>query len=223
MQELERIHIFGAAGCGSSTLGWALARRLRFQHLDLDDFHWHPTTPPFQRKRTSPERLRLLSEATTSSNQWVLSGSLAGWGDALISRFDLVVFLYVPTEVRLARLQRREQARFGTAIDPSGAMYAQHQAFLRWAAGYDPGLSGGRTLRADAAWLGYLPCPLMVLIGEDKVEEQIDRILLFWQTQAHEPMNCRHTTAEVFAMIQDSIAYFRWKTFSLDGSRDIPT
>ena len=28
MRPLERVHIFGAAGCGSSTLGWALAQQL---------------------------------------------------------------------------------------------------------------------------------------------------------------------------------------------------
>ena len=59
MRPLERVHIFGAAGCGSSTLGWALARRLGFQHLDTDDVCWRPTTPSFQRKRTTPEQLRL--------------------------------------------------------------------------------------------------------------------------------------------------------------------
>ena len=69
MRPLERVHIFGAAGCGSSTLGWALARRLGFQHLDIDDFYWRPTTPAFQAKRTTPERLHLLLEATTSSHQ----------------------------------------------------------------------------------------------------------------------------------------------------------
>ncbi len=39
MRPLERIHVFGAAGCGASTLGWTLARRLAYQHLDSDDFH----------------------------------------------------------------------------------------------------------------------------------------------------------------------------------------
>ena len=184
MRPLERVHIFGAAGCGSSTLGWALARRLGCQHLDSDDLYWLPTTPPFQRKRTTPERLRLLLEAMKSSCQWVLSGSVAGWGDALIPNFDLVVFLYVPTDIRLARLRHRERARFGAALDPDGAMYGQHQAFLRWAAGYDLGLSGGRTLWADATWLGYLPCPTMCLIGECGTAEQIDRVLSFWEVSS---------------------------------------
>jgi adenylate kinase family enzyme len=212
MRPLERVHIFGAAGCGSSTLGWALAQRMACQHLDLDDFHWLPTTPAFQSKRPTPERVRLLSEATTFSPQWVLSGSIAGWGDALIPSLDLVVFLYVPTDIRLARLKQRERARFGTALDPGGLMHDQHQAFLRWAAGYDPGLSGGRTLWADTTWLSYLPCPGMILIGEHGTAEQVSRILSFWHTQAHEPLNSQHSTAEVFAMIQDRIACFREET-----------
>jgi adenylate kinase family enzyme len=222
MRPLERVHIFGAAGCGSSTLGWALAQRMACQHLDSDDFHWLPTTPAFQMKRPTPERVRLLSEATTFSPQWVLSGSIAGWGDALIPSFDLVVFLYVPTEIRLARLQRRERARFGAALDPGGQMHNQHQAFLRWAAGYDPGLSGGRTLWADAIWLGYLPCSVIVLVGEYETADQIDRVLSFWHTQAHEPLSSRHTTAEVFAMTQDSIACYREDTVGSTWSRDLP-
>ena len=206
MRPLERVHIFGAAGCGSSTLGWALARRLACQHLDSDDLYWLPTTPPFQRRRTTPERLRLLLEAMKSSCQWVLSGSVAGWGDALIPNFDLVVFLYVPTEIRLARLQSRQRARFGAALDPDGAMYGQHQAFLRWAAGYDPGLSGGRTLWADATWLGYLPCPVMCLIGECGTAEQIDRVLAFWEAHAHQPEGSSLSTPKIIASILNRVA-----------------
>jgi adenylate kinase family enzyme len=209
MRPLERVHIFGAAGCGSSTLAWALARRLAYRYLDTDDCLWFPTTPPFQKKRTTPERLRVLNEATASAQRWVLSGSIAGWGDAVIPSLNLVVFLYVPTEVRLARLQRREHSRFGAALDPGGAMYDQHQAFLRWAAGYDAGLSGGRTLLADATWLGYLPCPIMVLVGECGTKDQIERLLAFWQTRAHQPEASHPSTAEIIATIRDGIACFR--------------
>ena len=36
---------------------------------------------------------------------WVLSGSLEGWGDSIIPLFDLVVFISAPNEVRLQRLR----------------------------------------------------------------------------------------------------------------------
>jgi hypothetical protein len=100
-------------------------------------------------------------------------------------------------------------------------MHGQHQAFLRWATGYDLGLSGGRTLRADITWLSYLPCPVFCLFGECEVAEQIDRVLSFWHTQAHEPPRSRHTTAEVVTMIRDSIACFQQTTSGSACSRDI--
>ncbi len=43
----RRVHIFGASGAGTSTLGRALADRHRLVHLDTDDFYWMPTDPPF--------------------------------------------------------------------------------------------------------------------------------------------------------------------------------
>jgi hypothetical protein len=73
----------------------------------------------------------------------------------LIPTYNLVVFLYVPAEVRLARLRTREQERFETAIEPKGSMYEQHQSFLQWAAGYDMGTSR-RTLETGAKWLAQL-------------------------------------------------------------------
>jgi hypothetical protein len=153
-----------------------------------------------------PERLRVLIEATASAQRWVLAGPIAGWGDALIPSLDLVVFLYVPTEIRLARLQRREQSRFGAALHPGGVMYDQHQAFLRWAAGYDPGLSGSRTLRADATWLGYLPCPVVCLMGECGRAEQVSRVLAFWEAHARQPQVSRLPTSQIIAAVLDGVA-----------------
>jgi adenylate kinase family enzyme len=176
MRVLERVHIFGTAGCGSTTLGRALACELECQHLDVDDVYWLPTIPPYQTKRAAAERIRMLEVATHWTTNWVLSGSIVGWGDALIPTYDLVVFLYVPAEVRLARLCTREQERFGTAIEPKGSMYEQHQSFLQWTAGYDMGTSG-RTLETDVNWLAQLNCPVMPMTGERSICDQVSHIL----------------------------------------------
>jgi adenylate kinase family enzyme len=178
MRALERVHIFGAAGCGSTTLGRALACELECQYLDVDDVYWLPTIPPYQTKRVAAERIRLLEVATHWTTSWVLSGSIVGWGDALVPTFDLVVFLYVPAEVRLARLRAREQERFGSAVEPNGSMYEQHQAFLQSAAGYDTSTSG-RTLETDATWLAQLNCPVMSMKGECSTCDQVSHILSF--------------------------------------------
>ena len=179
MHRLRRVHITGAAGCGVTTLGRALARRIGGKHFDTDDFCWLPTVPPFRKQREIPERLKLLEDALRGSDRWVLSGSLTGWGDALIPHFDLVVFLYAPTEVRLKRLRARERERFGDALDPGGEMHEQHQAFLAWAAGYDEGRSEPRTLRTHEALLSALFCPIMRLDGVLPTEEQVRQVLSF--------------------------------------------
>ncbi len=82
MGSWERVHIFGAAGCGSSTLGRALAQRLEYQHVDADDVYWLVTVPPYQTRRAAAERVRMLEDASRWARHWVLSGSIVGWGDA---------------------------------------------------------------------------------------------------------------------------------------------
>ena len=41
---MQRIHILGASGSGTTTLGRALAERLQCRHFDTDDYFWLPTT-----------------------------------------------------------------------------------------------------------------------------------------------------------------------------------
>ena len=89
----RRIHITGASGAGTTTLGKHLANALRCVHFDSDDFYWLPTDPPFQTKRDMPERILLLQDSLSGNDDRVLSGSLVGWGDPLISLFTAVVFI----------------------------------------------------------------------------------------------------------------------------------
>jgi hypothetical protein len=109
----------------------------------------------------------------TVHDSWVVSGSLCGWGDVAIPLFELVVFLWIPYEVRMARLRRRELARFGERILPGGDMYEVSQAFLAWAASYEEGGVDIRSRRRHEHWLGTLPCPILAFEGAYTIEEQL--------------------------------------------------
>ena len=87
---MVRLHITGAAGAGTTTLGSALAAALEIQQFDTDDFYWSPVDPPFSQKRAVEERHRLLDAALAEANSWVLSGSISDWGNPLIPRFDFL-------------------------------------------------------------------------------------------------------------------------------------
>jgi adenylate kinase family enzyme len=174
---LQRIHITGASGAGTTTLGERLAKKLGCAHFDTDDFYWLPTEPPFRTKRDRRERLQMLSVALNRNDQFVLSGSLDGWGDPLIPLFSAVVFLETPTNVRLARLQRREALRFGErAIEPGGKHHDQHREFLDWATSYDHGGMAGRSRLRHEAWLAQLCCPVIIARGDQPLEQLLGEI-----------------------------------------------
>lgn len=171
----QHIHIFGASGSGTTTIARILSGKLGFNHFDTDDYFWMPTDDPFTLERTVPERLRLLNDDLSSCDRWILSGSLAGWGDSLIPYFDLIVFVYVPQENRLERLRKREYERYGDRILPNGERHDQMNEFLEWAAAYDAGTRNGRSLPRHEAWLANLECPVLRIIN-DVLEDSVDTV-----------------------------------------------
>lgn len=172
-----RVHIVGAAGSGTTTLGRALAEKLGCPHFDTDDYFWLPSTPSFQHVRERAERQALLGADLTRHAGWTLSGSLCGWGDVFIPLFELVVFLWAPPEVRLARLRARERARYGAAIEPGAPLHDRYEKFIRWAASYDEGLDvPERCRRLHDDWLAGLPCPVVRFLDTAPTDEHLERL-----------------------------------------------
>lgn len=164
MKPINVIHIFGASGAGTSTLGRAVSERFGYVHMDTDDYYWFPTDPPFQQSRPVPERLTRM-RADMNGKRCVVSGSLCGWGDSLRADFGLVIWLQTPTPIRLKRIREREYQRFGDRIRAGGDMYEQHQRFLEWAAGYDTGNTSTRSWELHRQWLEQIHCVKLVLSG----------------------------------------------------------
>lgn len=162
----DRIHIFGASGSGTTTLGAATADRFGHTHLDVDRFFWIPTDPPFSTMREIPARQAMLAEALDANPRWILSGSLCGWGDIFISRFELAVFLHIPHEVRIARILSREHERYGDKINPGGPLHSHHLEFIEWARKYDTADESMRSLVLHEKWIATLPCRCIRLEGD---------------------------------------------------------
>lgn len=173
----RRIHIFGASGSGTSTLGRMLSERLAIPWFDVDDYYWQ-SDPPYTAKRTIDERLALLRADLDQSESWTLSGSLDGWGDPLRARFALVVFLEVPTSERIRRLRARESARFGaSAVAPGGWFHKNHEDFVAWASRYEHNDLEGRSRRRHEAWIPTLTCPVLRLDGQQPLSELVERVV----------------------------------------------
>jgi adenylate kinase family enzyme len=75
---IHRIHILGASGSGTTTLGRALAERLQCPHFDTDDYFWLPTDPPFTHQRERTQRQRLLMDDLTAHDSGLYQGRSMG-------------------------------------------------------------------------------------------------------------------------------------------------
>ena len=161
------ILITGASGSGTSTLAAALAEAMHARFLDTDDYFWLPGDPPYQQKRPKNERGALLIKDLHTGDDAVVAGSVIDWGADIENAFDLIVFLYLPTDIRLARIKVREENRYGK-VDP---------AFLVWAAQYDAGTAEGRSLEGHRRWLRDRTCEVLYLEGDYSVEQRLQKVL----------------------------------------------
>lgn len=172
-----KLHVFGASGSGTTTLGRALAERLRTAHFDVDQYYWRPTDPPFTTKHPPDVRVERLALDLAGFPAWVLSGSMCGWGDAFAAQFTLAIYLWIPAELRMRRLAAREAERHGARVDSDGDMHAQSQEFLAWARRYD---SAGLEQRSRALhdwWMRALPCPVLRIERDAPLQTWVDVVL----------------------------------------------
>lgn len=173
-----KLHIFGASGSGVTTLGQLLAQKLGLKYFDSDDYFWRKTDPPFTKRRKPDERNQLIAKDIHETENWILGGSIIHWGDNLFPNFDLIIFLYLPKEIRLERLQKRELERYGEIIYSDEIRAKQFNDFIAWATDYDnnTGLAN-RTLKAHKKWLTQAKSPVLEIVGNQTLDEKYLLIL----------------------------------------------
>ncbi len=172
-----KIHLLGPSGSGTTTLGRELARRLGIPHLDSDDVFWEETDPPFSRRRGRAEREGLLSEFVARSPAWIISGSALEWGDILLEKADLMIWLHLDARVRIQRLIARERERFGKRIDEGNDMHENHREFLQWAERYDTAGMEQRSLASEGKWLEGARGRVLRLDGGESIQTLADSVM----------------------------------------------
>ncbi len=163
------IFVVGLNGCGKTTLGRALAERLGWQRLDVEDYYFPDMTVPYANPRPEDEVRRRMLEDIRAGGDFVLSSVSADLGDAIREHCVLAVWLRAPKALRMARIEQRELARFGARVLPGGDMYESQRRFRAFAEGRDESIVS-RSLAA-------LDRPVLTLDASLPVGENVARIL----------------------------------------------
>ncbi len=172
-----KIHILGASCAGATTLGEALSARLNIPFFDTDQFFWEKSAIPYTIKRDPVLRNQMLKDELNQTESYIVSGSLVSWGEEWKQMFSLAVFLYLPKEIRLERLIKREIERYGNNIYDDLQRHQLFLEFIDWASKYDDRSFTGRNIGIHETWLADVKCPVIKIEGDTTVAERLRHVL----------------------------------------------
>lgn len=98
----RRVAVYGPTGCGKTSLGAEVARRLGIPHLDLDHVHWRPG---WQENPRDQFREDVAAWLDARPNGWVCTGNYTSIvGDLVMARADTILWLRLPFPIVFWRL-----------------------------------------------------------------------------------------------------------------------
>ena len=159
------IAIIGANGSGKTTLGAALAKTLQFNHMDIEDYAFKPSSVPYSAPRTKEETQELLLKDIRHYKKFILSSVNGDFDSEINSFYKYVIYLKAPLEIRMKRVKQRAFNQFGDRMTKGGDLYEQEQKFFQYVK--------TRTMEKTEDWLKTVTCPIIFLDGTKPIEQNI--------------------------------------------------
>ena len=169
------IVICGLNGTGKSTLGKALAEKLHFHFIDIENLYFPKTNPNYiyASPRTREDVAeRLLCEIRTYKN-FILASVKGDYGEELYSFFQCAIMLDVPRDIRLQRVKDRSFQKFGNRMLSGGDLFEQEEKFFR--------LVESRNEDTVEEWVKSLKCPVIRIDGTKPIDENTNFIMELMQ------------------------------------------
>lgn len=165
------IILCGLNGAGKSTLGKALAEKLDFHLLDIEDVYFPKTNPdyPYASPRTRDEVEKILLHEMKMHENFILSSVKGDYGEDIYSFFQYAILLDVPRDIRLERVKERSFQKFGSRMLSGGDLYEQEEKFFR--------LVASRDENTVEEWVKFLRCPVIRIDGTKPIDENTNVIM----------------------------------------------
>lgn len=167
------ILVFGANGCGKTTLGRELAKAINFRHMDVEDYYFEKSDVLYQNPRAKEDVIKLMLADMSKYGSFVLSAVTGDYGKEIISMYRLAVFLFAPIELRMDRIRKRAVDQHGDAALPNGELYENTEKFIEFAQAID--------LSQIDRWAGTLSCPIIRLDATSPISQNTEKIIKTYQ------------------------------------------
>ncbi len=130
---MQRVMIIGGPGSGKSTLARSIGRDLDLPVHHIDQLFWLPGWQESEKASFNARMRQLYLE-----ERWVVEGNYSRTWPERVARADTIVFLDLPTPLRMARLVKRILADYGRVRQDMapGCPEKLDWVFLHYAATY---------------------------------------------------------------------------------------
>lgn len=165
------IIVCGLNGCGKSTLGKTLARKLQFHFIDNEDLYFPKTDPNYiyASPRSREEVEKLLWGEIRAHENFVFTSVKGDYGETIYPFFQYVVLIDVPKDIRIQRVKNRSFEKFGERMLLGGDLHEQEEKFFNFVK--------SRPENTVEKWVQSLKCPVLRIDGTKPIEENVDFIM----------------------------------------------
>ncbi len=165
------IIICGLNGAGKSTLGKALAEKLHFYFIDVEDLYFPKANSNYiyASPRTREEVEKLLFNEIKAHKNFIFSSVKGDYGEDIYPSFQYAVLIDVPKDVRIQRVKNRSFQKFGNRMLLGGDLHEQEEQFFDFVK--------SRAENTVEEWVQFLNCPIIRIDGTKPIEENIDFII----------------------------------------------
>ncbi len=165
------ILVCGLNGSGKSTLGRALAEKIGYHFIDIEDLYFARKSgnEPYADPRLRDDVKKLLDVAVKTHPDFVFAAVKGNFGEEICSMYDCIILLEAPKDIRMKRVKERSFQKFGDRMLPGGDLYETEKAFFD--------MVDSRREELVESWVRSPSCPVIRADGTKPVEENITYIL----------------------------------------------
>lgn len=162
------IIVCGLNGSGKSTLAKALAQRINYHLIDIEDIYF-PRKNDYGNARSKKEVEKLLLEELQRNPNFILAAVTGDYGDETIKLYEKAIFIDVCKSERMKRIEQRSYLKFGTRMLEGGDLYAHEKTFFD--------IVEARDEQMVKDWLTNLSCDVLSIDGTLPIEQNVDWLL----------------------------------------------
>ena len=186
---VQGIAILGLNGAGKSTLAHALAKRIGYYEMDVEDYYFPEQKTsrrwalenekiieteylgeiPFSSPREKSDVQKKIIQDIERNPQFIISGVTMNWSDEILAKLNVAFVVKTPLEMRIKRIQLREEKRFGNRVLIGGDMYEQQIEFSN--------VVRNRNEQTVEESVKRLKCPIIVLDGTVDITDNLNKII----------------------------------------------